>query len=118
GLRGAAREDDVLGLGIDQARDLVPRGLDRLLRLPAEGVVPARRVAEDVGEEWPHRLEHPRIHGRRGVVDHLDSLAAHADDPLPVGKIVADNPSLSSPLYGCDSRCQPLWGFGVSETPY
>ena len=46
--------------------------LDRFLGLPSERMVAARRVAELLGEVRHHRLEHPRIDGRRGVIVHVD----------------------------------------------
>jgi hypothetical protein len=44
-LGRAAREDDLLAVRADQPRDLPAGGLDRVLRDPAEAVVPAARVA-------------------------------------------------------------------------
>ena len=78
GLGGAAGEDDLLRLGVDQAGDPLAPRLGRLLRLPAVAVAPAGRVTEGLGEIGHHRLEHPRIERGRGVVVHVDSLAVHA----------------------------------------
>src|SRR5688572_2075378 len=72
GLGRAAREDDLLRIGADEVRDLLARGLDGLLSLPAEGVVAARRIAEVVGEVRQHRLDDPWIDGRRGVIVHVN----------------------------------------------
>ena len=52
------------------------RILEKLGSLPAgtlpEGVQPAGRVPELFGEPGPHRLHHPRVHGRRRVRIHVD----------------------------------------------
>ena len=52
--------------------------VDRLLGLPAEGVVAAGGVAERLGEVRQHRLDHPRIDRRRGVVVHVDAASPSA----------------------------------------
>ena len=67
---GAARgEDDVAGAEAEHARHARPGVGERLGRGFADGVV-ARRVAEPVGEERHHRLEHLGPHRtRRGVVE-------------------------------------------------
>ena len=67
-----------LDAGADQAGDLVAGLFDRLLRLPAERVIAAGGVAVILGEVRQHRLHHPRIAARRGVVVHVDrQLQAH-----------------------------------------
>ena len=55
------------GAGADERRDLRARRVDRLLRFPAVGVLPACGIAELLGEVRQHRLEHPRIDRRRRV---------------------------------------------------
>ncbi len=52
GFGRAAREDDLLRIGANGTRNRFARMIDRFLRLPAEGMVPARRVAEIFGEVW------------------------------------------------------------------
>jgi hypothetical protein len=71
-LGGAAGEDDLLGRGADEPRNLLARGFDGLLRLPSEGVVAAGRVAELGGEVGHHRLQNPRVQRSGGVVVHID----------------------------------------------
>src|SRR5262249_23075618 len=102
GLGGTAREDDVLRLGVDEPGDLLATRLDGLLGLPPESVAPAGGVPEHAAEVRHHRLEHPRVQGRRGVVVHVDALALHGPPP---GK--SDNPDPVSPLYGRGFSCQP-----------
>ena len=46
GLGGAAGEDDLLGLGVDEAGNLVARMIDGGFRVPAELVIAAGGVAE------------------------------------------------------------------------
>ena len=70
GLGPARGEDDLLRVaGADQRGDLLTRLVHAGLRLPAEGVVAARRVAELLGEV---RAASPRAPGDpSGVVDWL-----------------------------------------------
>jgi hypothetical protein len=49
-LGGAGGEDDLLGGGADQPRNLLARRFHGLLRLPSKGVVAAGRVAKLGGE--------------------------------------------------------------------
>src|SRR6266704_2979355 len=62
--------DDLLGIGIEERRGVPARLFHRLLRLPAERVRAARRVAELLGEEGNHLLRHARVDRRgRGIVE-------------------------------------------------
>ena len=79
-LRGAAREDDLLRRGAHAFRDMASRLVHRRLRLPAEDVAARGRVSERAREVWSHRFEHPRIHGRRGVVVHVDRQLHHGPE--------------------------------------
>ena len=74
-LRGAGGEDDLLGGGADQPRNLLARRLHGLLRLPAKGVVAAGRIAELGGEVGHHRLQNPRIERGGGVIVHINRQA-------------------------------------------
>ena len=69
---GAAGEDDLFGGRADQVGDLLAGLLHRFFGLPAEAVIAAGGVAEDVGEVRPHRLEHARVHRRGGVIVHVN----------------------------------------------
>jgi hypothetical protein len=85
---GRARgEDDLLGLGgTDEPRDLRARVIHRFFGLPAKGMAAAGGVAEALAEIRQHRLEHPRIDGRRGVVVHVDGkLECHGAFVFSVG---------------------------------
>jgi hypothetical protein len=75
-LGRAGREDDLARVGADQPGYLPPRPLDRLVRLPSEAVAATRCVPELSPQVGQHRLEHARIHRRRGVVVEVDHLAA------------------------------------------
>ena len=68
----AAREDDFLRAGANQIGHLLAGSLHRLLGFPAERVVAAGGVAEVLCEVRRHRLEHPWVDGRRGVVVHVN----------------------------------------------
>ena len=71
-------EDDFLGIpGADDLRDLIPRAVDGVLGLPAERVVPARRVAELLGEVGNHRLDDPWVYGRRRLRIHENRELQH-----------------------------------------
>ncbi len=71
-FRRATRENNFLRGRADQARHLLARLLRRFFRLPAEAVIAARRVAEDVRQVRPHRLEHARVDRRGGVIVHVN----------------------------------------------
>src|SRR6266704_1787693 len=101
-LRGAAREDDLLRLGIDETGDPLAAYLDGLLRFPAEPMAAARGISEDAAQVRHHRLEHPGVEGCRGVVVHVDARAHHTII-LPE----SDNPDPAGPVYGWGFSCQP-----------
>jgi hypothetical protein len=71
-LGGAGGEDDLLAGAADERRDLLARPIYCRLRLPAERVVAAGRIAEVLGKVRQHRLDHARIDPRGGVVVHED----------------------------------------------
>ena len=71
-FRRAAGENDFFRSRADQARHLLARLLRRFFRFPAEAVIAAGRVAEDVRQVRPHRLKHARIDRRGGVIVHVD----------------------------------------------
>jgi hypothetical protein len=58
-------EDDFLGVGADEVRDLLAGLLHRLLRCPAVRVCARVRVAVLLREEGQHVVQHTRVHGRR-----------------------------------------------------
>ncbi len=74
GLGGAAGENNFLGLGADQRRDLIARAIDGLFRFPSEAVVAAGGIAELLGEIRQHRIEHARIDARGRVIVHVNGL--------------------------------------------
>ena len=78
GLGSSAREDDLGGRGAHEGRHLRAGVLDGGPRPLAEPVE-ARGVAEAAFEPGPHRLEHARVEGRRGVVVEVDALHGHAE---------------------------------------
>jgi hypothetical protein len=63
----ATREDDIAEPRADERTHLLARLLHGFARLPAEGMVAARRVAEVLGKKREHCLEHTRIDRRRSV---------------------------------------------------
>src|SRR6266849_2669493 len=66
----AGGPDDLFRIGIEERRDVLARLLHRLLRLPAESVRPARRIAELLGQEGNHLLRHAWVHrGGGGIVE-------------------------------------------------
>jgi hypothetical protein len=76
-LRGAAGEDDLLRLGVQQAADLLAPGVHRGLGVPSELMVTARRISELLREVRHHRLQHPRVHRGRGVIVHVNQTSHH-----------------------------------------
>ena len=72
GLGRARGEDDVARGRADQRGDLAARGLDRVLRRPAMGVLARMRIAERPREIRQHGLHHPRIGGGRGLIVEID----------------------------------------------
>ena len=73
GLGAAAGEDDLAGLGAEQAGDLDPRPIDGLAGLPPLGIE-ARRIAPKLVEVRPHGLQHPRIGRGGGRVVEVDAM--------------------------------------------
>jgi hypothetical protein len=85
-LSVARGEDDFFGGSADQLGDALACGLYALLGRPPKGVVAAGRVAELLHEVRQHLLQHPRIHGRGGVVVHVDGqLDSVGGDVLLLG---------------------------------
>src|SRR6185312_3902416 len=78
-LGRAAREDDLFfALRADELGDALARVVDRFFGDPAEVVAARGGVAELLGEERNHLLEHARVDRRRRVVVHEDGkLDAH-----------------------------------------
>ena len=71
-LGGARGEDDLLGRGADQPRNLLARRFDALLGLPTKAMVAAGRIAELGCKVRHHRLQNPRIERGGGVVIHIN----------------------------------------------
>ena len=67
-LGGPAREHDLPRIGGNRVGERAPRGFHRLTGLAAHVVRHAAGVAVAVGEPRQHRLQHPRIKPRCGVV--------------------------------------------------
>ena len=68
GFRGPAGKNNVFGLCVDEAGNLFPRPIDGIFGLPPKGVRAAGGIAKAVFEIGQHRLDHPFIHRRGGVV--------------------------------------------------
>ena len=64
-LRGAAREDNLLWIRANQARNMRTGRLGSLLRLPAVRVRPRMRVSIQPRQERQHGIQHPGIRRRR-----------------------------------------------------
>ncbi len=73
-LGRAAGEDDFAGGCADERGDLASGAANGLVSLPPIRVLPARGIAELLGEVRQHRLEHARIDRCRGVVVEIDRL--------------------------------------------
>ncbi len=71
-LCGARGEDDLLGGRTNQLCDLLASLVDALLGFPAEGVIAAGRVAENLRHVRHHRLQNARVERRGGVIVHVD----------------------------------------------
>src|SRR5258708_1261462 len=90
---GAGSPDDLLGVGVEERRDVRARLLHRLLRFPTERVRAARRVAELLGEEGDHLLRHARVHRRgRGIVEvdrkfHVRARPAQGDTAVSLPRL-------------------------------
>src|SRR6185436_5492105 len=67
-FRRPARENNLPRLRSDRHRDRFPRPLDRLPGLQAKTMADAARVAKLLAKKRQHRLHHPRIHPRRGMI--------------------------------------------------
>src|SRR5262249_58370461 len=101
-LGGAGGEDDLLGAGADEGRDLLAGRLDGFLRVPAEAVIAARRVAVVLGEEGQHRLDDARITAGRGVVVQVNGKLDHIPRDSTESWMVVPSPVFQSipPLCG------------------
>ena len=71
-LGGTRSEDNFFGGGADQLGDALASCFYALFARPAEGVVAAGSIAKLFHEIGQHLLQHPRIHGRGGVVIHVN----------------------------------------------
>ena len=70
GFRGPAREDDFLGIAVNEFGDLLAGVLDRFFGFPSELMVAARGVAEFLNEVGQHCLKDSGVHRGRGVIVH------------------------------------------------
>ena len=77
----AAGEDDFLGPRPDQVGDPAAPAVHGFLGHPAEGVIPAGRIAVDFAQIRHHFVDHARVHGCRGLVVHVDRRAFHTSLP-------------------------------------
>jgi hypothetical protein len=71
-LRSARSEYDFFCGRAYQLGNALTRCLDALFGGPAKGMITAGGVAEFLHEVGEHLFQHPRIHGGRGVVIHVD----------------------------------------------
>nr|GFC18284.1 hypothetical protein [Tanacetum cinerariifolium] len=71
-LSRTASEDNLLGVAVDELRNLSAGVVYAFLRCPAKGVVARGGVAEYVGEVGHHGLQHARVERRGGVVVQVD----------------------------------------------
>ena len=97
-LGGTGGEDDLLGGGPDQLGDLSACGLNGGLSLPAKLMIAAGGIAELAGEVGQHGFEDPRVHGRGGVVIHIEGKV-HALGKRGCG--VGDDYSAVAHVAGC-----------------
>mmetsp|Transcript_36948 Transcript_36948/g.119180 ORF Transcript_36948/g.119180 Transcript_36948/m.119180 type:complete len:498 (-) Transcript_36948:48-1541(-) len=67
GLGGAGGEEDLLGVRVDELRDLLAGLLCSILCIPAVGMAAAVRVAEAASEPRHHRVQHPGVDGSCGL---------------------------------------------------
>src|SRR5262249_55680245 len=80
-LGGAAREDDLVSIGVEQCSGLFARVLQSLPGTPSDAVR-AGRIAVRVGRVRPHRLPDGRQHRRRGVVVEINAIYGHGVSSL------------------------------------
>ena len=81
---GAAREDDLFLVGLDQFRDLLPGVFDGFFRGPSEGMVAAGRVPKFLDEIGEHGVQYAWIHGCRGVIVQ-ENWQFHRSTPCAAG---------------------------------
>ena len=82
-LGAAGRQHDLFGIASpDQRGELAARRVDRRLRLPSEGMVPAGRVTVLLREVGQHGLNHPRISRRGRLRVHEDRELHRHRSPL------------------------------------
>ena len=89
-LGGSRSENDFLGFGPDQVRDLDAGLFNGLLALPAEYVGAAVRVSEEVGHVGEHGVENPEVHRGSGRIVEVQGFALFlAGCDVEVGKEAA-----------------------------
>ena len=76
-FRCAGGEVDLIRLRTEKTRDGDARVLDRIRRAASVLVRERGRIAEDRREERQHRVDDPRIAGRRGVMIEIDGWFRH-----------------------------------------
>jgi len=85
GLGGTGSEDDLVGVGTDQARDGVRCLLDGLRGPPPDDVVGRVRIAEALVPVWGHPLHDPRVDRGCRLIVGVDGLpVAHCHSGLDV----------------------------------
>src|SRR5206468_7032067 len=70
GFRGPAREEELLGIAVDELGDLLAGVLDRFFGFPPELMVAAGGVTEFLDEVGEHRLKDSGVHRGCGVIVH------------------------------------------------
>ena len=81
-LGRAARENNFLGRGTDQGRDLIAGFLDGRFRFPSIRMAATGGIPELLREVRQHGLDHARIDPRRGVVVHVNRRRHHGREFL------------------------------------
>jgi hypothetical protein len=116
GLRAAAGENNLVGIGTDQRRDPRARLLDGIPGAVAQRRC-RRRIAELAPQERQHRLQHIRRDGRRTVVIEIDRRGCRwrRQGSLPVCANSADvfracraHPGYGWPMIGVSRGRSPL----------
>ena len=82
----------MLGLGVDQRRDLAPRLLDQAAR-GAALAMHRRRIGVDV-ERGKHRRARLRQQRRAGIVVEIGAVAGHFRSIRPVNRAICEDGAL------------------------
>mmetsp|Transcript_36943 Transcript_36943/g.119160 ORF Transcript_36943/g.119160 Transcript_36943/m.119160 type:complete len:513 (-) Transcript_36943:27-1565(-) len=102
GLGGPGGEEDLLGVRVDELRDLLAGLLCSILCIPAVGMAAAVRVAEAASEPRHHRVQHPGVDGSCGLHVQVGRPPVFVDGPQQGARHPRGSRRRANPGHGPD----------------